>query len=1135
MHANEAPGRNVPDMAIDQRVLPAKRRYNQWVANETLEDFALRFIATRARKWSDVRIANTALGIVAFLALEAIGGAITLQYGFLNSAWAILVVCVLIFLCGLPICYHAARSGLDIDLLTRGAGFGYIGSTISSLIYASFTFIFFALEASIMSMALELMFEIPLALAYVISALLVIPLVTHGITRISRFQLWTQPVWIVLQVAPLLFIIYHHTDAVLSWSRFTGAGGAAGESFDLLLFGAAAAVIFPLMAQNAEQVDYLRFLPKDEENSRKWWLALTLSGPGWSLFGLVKLFAGSFLAVLAYRQGVALELADDPTHMYLVAFSYITHNPELALVLVSAFVIISQLKINVTNAYAGSLAWSNFFSRVTHSHPGRIVWLFFNVAIALLLMELGLYHAFETILIIFSPLVLAWIGSLVADLAINRPLGLRPREIEFKRGHLYDINPVGVGSMLLASVLGIAGQLELFGPTFKALSPFVALFTPFVTAPLIAWATRGRYYLARPNELLSEPGDLVCSICENSFEPEDMSRCPASAGPICSLCCALESSCQDRCRPDAHLQVQTFRILSRLFPAAWVERLHSTVGRFLAILLVIAVLIAGLFSLVYFSMDYSTEQPALLLGNALSKTYLLLIIVAGVLIWLYVLAQDSRRSALQESQQRTDLLSQEVEAHDQTYKQLQEAKEAAVTANQAKSRYLSGVSHELRTPLNTIMGYAQLLEADDNLPERNRRAAEVIQRGGEHLADVIEGLLEISKIEARRLDLHRDQVNLRSLIEQLVEMFEIQARAKNLTFNYLCESELPGHILADEKRLRQVLMNLLSNAVKFTREGQVSLKVSYRNEVARFVVSDTGVGIRPEHLDNIFNPFERIRDEQTQFVSGTGLGLTISRLLTNLMGGDLSLQSEYGKGTRFTLSLMLPVIHSPRGLDLPPKRIKGYSGPRRRVLVVDDEPGHRALISDFLVPLGFEVLEAYGAAFALQMVAEQSFDLFLLDVHMPITDGWTLAGQLRERRIKAPIIMLSGNAIENHRSEMISDLHDEYLIKPVRLETLLEKMGQTMKIDWLHDEEKSAGNPAAGNPRPSANRLPSSADIEGLISMAKIGYLNGILEKLDAMEKANIDSEFLQYLKSRAELCDFDGMTQAIRGLSYGA
>jgi signal transduction histidine kinase/FixJ family two-component response regulator len=1122
-------------MSSDQRVIPTKRSYNQWVANETLEDFALRFTARRARKWSDLRVANTALGIVAFLALEAIGGAITLQYGFINSLWAILVVCGLIFLTGLPICYHAAKSGLDIDLLTRGAGFGYIGSTISSLIYASFTFIFFALEAAIMSMAIQLLFDIPLAWAYVISALVVIPLVTHGISRISRFQIWTQPIWILLQIAPLLFIIYHHTEAVANWSQFSGVRGESGETFNLLLFGAAAAVIFPLMAQNGEQVDFLRFLPREEERSLKWWLALTLSGPGWTLFGVIKLFAGSFLAVLALQQGIDLELADDPTHMYLVAYSYITDNPDLALVLVAAFVIISQLKINVTNAYAGSLAWSNFFSRVTHSHPGRIVWLFFNVAIALLLMELGLYHAFESILITYSPLVLAWIGSLVADLVINRPLGLRPEAIEFKRGHLYDINPVGVGSMLIASSLGIAGQLELFGATFKALSPFVALFLPFVTAPLIAWYTKGRYYLARPDDPAHQAGETHCRICENQFEPEDMSSCPSYGGHVCSLCCALDSSCQDRCRPQAHLQFQTFSFLSKALPQSLVRILHSTVGHFLVILFITTLLIAGLFSLVYFSTDYASLGTASTVGGALTKTFFLLVMVTGVLIWLYVLAQSSRRQALEASWQRTEQLTTEVDAHEETYRKLQQAKEAAVAANQAKSRYLSGVSHELRTPLNTILGYAQLLEADDKLPQRNRKAAEVIQRGGEHLADVIEGLLEISKIEARRLDLHRDQVMLAPLLDQLVEMFGIQARAKGLTFEYQCESELPDYVLADEKRLRQVLMNLLSNAVKFTQEGRVSVRVSYRNEVAKFVVSDSGVGIRPEHQENIFDPFERIRDQQTQFVSGTGLGLTISRLLTNLMGGDLSLRSEYNEGSVFTLTMMLPVVHSPKRLAVPTKKIHGYVGPRKTILVVDDEPSHRALINDFLSPLGFNVLEAHTAEFALQLVDEQTIDLFLLDVHMPLMDGWDLATSLRKAGIGVPIIMLSGNAIEDHRSEMVSRLHDEYLIKPVRLETLLDKLGKALKIKWQHQDPSKAQGETAKQARKTSSRLPSNEDLEELISMAKIGYLNGVLEKLEAFEEANIDSEFIQYLKSRAELCDFDGMTQAITGLCHGA
>ena len=206
-------------MAGRQRIDRVRRQYNQWVANQTLEDYALRFTAKSARRWSAARVANTALGAISFLALEAIGGTIALNYGFTNATVAILVVSVIIFACGLPIAYHAAKSGIDIDLLTRGAGFGYIGSTITSLIYASFTFIFFALEAVILATALEMCFGIPRPLGYLISAVAIIPLVTYGITLISRFQLWTQPVWIVLHILPFAAIAWANPHSFTEWTE----------------------------------------------------------------------------------------------------------------------------------------------------------------------------------------------------------------------------------------------------------------------------------------------------------------------------------------------------------------------------------------------------------------------------------------------------------------------------------------------------------------------------------------------------------------------------------------------------------------------------------------------------------------------------------------------------------------------------------------------------------------------------------------------------------------------------------------------------------------------------------------------------------------------------------------------------
>src|SRR6267154_292145 len=193
---------------VQQKIFRERRQYNQWVANETLEDYALRFTANKARKWSTLRVANTALGTVAFLVLEAVGAAITLNYGFTNAVAAIFVVGAIIFALGLPVSYYAAKYGVDIDLLTRGAGFGYIGSTITSLIYASFTFILFAIEASILSMALRMLFDIPLAIAHLISSLVVIPIAIYGISLFSRMQLLTQPIWLVLQLLPLAYIAW---------------------------------------------------------------------------------------------------------------------------------------------------------------------------------------------------------------------------------------------------------------------------------------------------------------------------------------------------------------------------------------------------------------------------------------------------------------------------------------------------------------------------------------------------------------------------------------------------------------------------------------------------------------------------------------------------------------------------------------------------------------------------------------------------------------------------------------------------------------------------------------------------------------------------------------------------------------
>jgi len=583
-----------------QRIVRERRQYNQWVNSQTLEDYALRYTPERARK-SSFRVGNTALGPIAFLACEAIGGSLTLTYGFSNAVWAIAFFSVLMFLIGLPIARYAARYGVDIDLLTRGAGFGYMGSTITSLIYASFTFILFSIEASIMSVALHMLFGLPLALAHIISSLVVIPIALYGISLISRMQMATQGIWLVLQFLPLIYVATRGRGELAAWTHYSGAQGNPNGSLSLLLFGMAASTLLSLLPQIGEQVDYLRFLPERKAgNSRGWWLALLLTGPGWVLLGGFKLIAGSFLAWLALRHGLSLEAATQPTSMYSLAFRQTLGSPSLGLILAGVFVIVCQLKINVTNAYAGSIAWSNFFSRLTHSHPGRVVWLVFNVVLALLLMETNILHVVESILRIYANFAAGWIGALTADLVINKPLGYSPPGIEFKRAHLYDINPVGVGALGLSILVSTVAFLGGFGITLQILSPFVGLAVAFVAAPVIAWATDGRYYLARkPGGLPPGQTEIRCTICENSFESRDMALCPAYSGPICSLCCTLEARCHDVCKEDSRFVQQLALALRWLLPSRWAAALYTRAGQFFGLLFCFTLANGLLLSLIY--------------------------------------------------------------------------------------------------------------------------------------------------------------------------------------------------------------------------------------------------------------------------------------------------------------------------------------------------------------------------------------------------------------------------------------------------------------------------------------------------------------------------------------------------------
>src|SRR3954454_11841291 len=344
---------------------------------ETLEDYTLRFAPRHYRKWTPAVVGISALGGIAYLADFAIGANIGISYGTANALWGIAVFAVVIILTGIPVSIYAARYNLDLDLITRGSGFGYYGSVVTNVIFATFTFIFFALEGSIMAQGLQLGLGVPLWLGYAASTIIIFPLVMYGMSLLSKLQLWTTPLWLLLMVAPFAYLLISHPDSVGQFLAYQGENGQGTPSLGAVFL--AAGVCLSLIAQIAEQIDYLRFMPpRTAENSRRWWTATILAGPGWVIFGAAKQVIGLFLAVyLIANVAGGASVANQPVHQFLEIYSDMLPG-WLALTLAVVLVVISRVKINVTNAYSGSLAWTNAFPRVPRHYPGRLVFLGVN-------------------------------------------------------------------------------------------------------------------------------------------------------------------------------------------------------------------------------------------------------------------------------------------------------------------------------------------------------------------------------------------------------------------------------------------------------------------------------------------------------------------------------------------------------------------------------------------------------------------------------------------------------------------------------------------------------------------------------------------------------------------------------------
>ncbi|HWN71986.1 MAG TPA: ATP-binding protein, partial [Haliangium sp.] len=434
--------------------------------------------------------------------------------------------------------------------------------------------------------------------------------------------------------------------------------------------------------------------------------------------------------------------------------------------------------------------------------------------------------------------------------------------------------------------------------------------------------------------------------------------------------------------------------------------------------------------------------------------------------------------------------------------QLMEAKRAAEGATQAKTAFLANMSHELRTPLNAILGYAQMLADDDNLTGQQRDAVITMRTSGEHLATLLDDLLDISKIEAERMELVPSEFHLGRFLDHLVAPFRMRCEQKGLSFQYEIVSELPGVVRADERRLRQVLINLLGNAIKFTERGGVTFQVGMHQGRMRFQVQDTGIGIAPEQREEIFATFRR-GQRAGQSVEGAGLGLAISRRLVELMSGGIGVNSTPGKGSTFWVDLALPAVSSWQETAVGRDQVRGYEGPRRKVLLVDDEADYRAMLVDYLKPLGFEIDEAANGEEALARCAAAHPDVILMDLHMPVMDGFAATRALRSRREHEEIVIIaiSASAFEGDRDASLQAGCDGFLAKPIHLDALLAQLAAQLDLTWMRAEPRAASE----QPEVEASvwELPLAEELAELLRMAQQGDVKALRDGVDGLEASN--------------------------------
>ncbi|MEG3931327.1 AAA family ATPase [Microcoleus sp. T3_B1] len=457
----------------------------------------------------------------------------------------------------------------------------------------------------------------------------------------------------------------------------------------------------------------------------------------------------------------------------------------------------------------------------------------------------------------------------------------------------------------------------------------------------------------------------------------------------------------------------------------------------------------------------------------------------------------------------------------------QRAEQAAEAANRAKSQFLANMSHELRTPLNGILGYTQILKRDTGLTSQQNSGINIIHQCGEHLLTLINDVLDLSKIEAGKMELYLTEFHLSDFLQGITEICQIRAQQKGISLIYEPLTRLPTCVQADEKRLRQILINLLGNAIKFTEKGGVSFKVDRvktqqslsspipnpQSPTAKFIfqVEDTGIGIGPDELSKIFLPFEQASGSDRQ-IEGTGLGLPISRQLVEMMGGELKVQSSLGKGSIFWFELELPITESWGGYQKEPEKIiRGYSGDRRKILVVDDRWQNRSVLVNLLAPIGFELMEATDGQDCVNKALLFQPHCIIIDLVMPVMDGFEAVRRIRKISALKDVIAIgtSASILSGDPQSIFQAGCNAFLLKPIRAEKLLECLGNHLGLEWIYEERTTFSSEGIFTDPPSQIQdqpliAPPSEEVAVLFDLAMKGELLSIEQRASKLKAIDI-------------------------------